>query len=36
MKIVVAKGSLGESGELQEYFDTKGIPFSNSGVYQAR
>ncbi|XP_023319751.1 uncharacterized protein LOC111694922 [Eurytemora carolleeae] len=34
--LIQAKGKLGESGDLQEYFDTQGVPFSNSGVPQAR
>jgi len=34
--LIQAKGKVGESGELQEYFDNMQIPFSNSGVFQAR
>lgn len=34
--LIVTKGKIRETGELQEYFDRMGIPFSNSGTEQTR
>lgn len=34
--LLQTRGKLGESGELQSFFDREGIPFSNSGAIQTR
>ena len=34
--LLLTKGKVGESGELQEYFDKMGVPFSGSGVEETR
>ena len=34
--MILTKGKVGENGELQEYFDKMGVPFSGSGVEDIR
>jgi len=34
--LILTKGKVGETGELQEYFDKMGVPFSGSGVEETR
>eukprot|EP00091_Calanus_sinicus_P022998 TRINITY_DN7585_c0_g1_i3.p1 TRINITY_DN7585_c0_g1~~TRINITY_DN7585_c0_g1_i3.p1 ORF type:complete len:184 (-),score=59.16 TRINITY_DN7585_c0_g1_i3:24-575(-) len=34
--LILTKGKVGETGELQEYFDKMGVPFSGSGVEDTR
>ena len=34
--ILLTKGKVGESGELQEYFDKMGVPFSGSALEDTR
>ena len=34
--LILTKGKVGETGELQEYFDKMGVPFSGSGVEDIR
>ena len=34
--LILTKGKVGENGDLQEYFDKMGVPFSGSGVEDTR
>ena len=34
--LILTKGKVGETGELQAYFDKMGVPFSGSGVEETR
>ena len=34
--LILTKGKVGETGELQDYFDKMGVPFSGSGVEETR